>query len=47
MRARVAAFATAGGLIAVVGIGAAHDRGVTAHVAPGTGSVGAGSATSP
>jgi len=47
MRARVAAFATAAGLIAVVGIGAAHDRGVTAHLPAGTGSVAAGSATSP
>jgi lipoprotein signal peptidase len=48
---RMAAFATAVSLIAVVGIGAAHDRGVTAqgdaHVAAETGSVPEGSTTSP
>jgi lipoprotein signal peptidase len=50
-RARIAAFAGVGCLIAVVGIGAAHDSGVTAQgdlqVASGTGSTAARLSTSP
>jgi lipoprotein signal peptidase len=50
-RARISAFASAASLIAVVGIGAAHDGGVIAQgdarAAPGTGSIAARPSTSP
>jgi lipoprotein signal peptidase len=50
-RARMSALATAASLVAVVGIGAAHDSGVTAqgdvHVAPRTGSIAERPTTSP